>query len=63
METKEPASGPAFKGDPFFEQLKADILEGAAAADRGELIPLDQAIAHARAAIDKVAARRESEQR
>jgi hypothetical protein len=45
MDTKEPVSNdtPASKGDPFFEQLKADVLEGAAAADRGELFTIDEA--------------------
>jgi len=49
------------KRDPFFEGLKADLLDGLGSLDRGERVPLDEAIAHAHAAIDEVAKRRASE--
>ncbi len=42
------------KGDPFFEQLKADVLEGAAAADRGELFTIDEARARALGTIARI---------
>jgi hypothetical protein len=37
---------PQIKGDPFFEQLRADVLEGIAALDRGEGISIEQVQAH-----------------
>jgi len=46
------------KGDPFFEQLKADVLEGFASAERGPCVPFEEAIANARAIIERVAAER-----
>ena len=46
------------KGDPFFEQLKADVLEGFASAERGPCITADESIAEARATIARVAAER-----
>ncbi len=42
------------KSDPFFEKLKADVLEGAASLDRGEGIPAAEVYAKARALIDKI---------
>ncbi len=36
------------KGDPFFEQLKADVQEGIDAADRGKLISAEDVRAHFR---------------
>jgi predicted transcriptional regulator len=30
--------------DPFYEGLRADILEGAADADRGDLVDLEEVI-------------------
>ncbi len=42
------------KADPFFDQLKADVLEGAASLDRGEGIPAEAVYAKAYALIDKI---------
>ncbi len=39
-------SGYPPKGDPFFEQLKADIQEGIDSADRCELFSDEQVRAH-----------------
>jgi hypothetical protein len=39
-----------------FEQLKADVLKGAASLDRGEGIPASEVYAKVRALIDKIEA-------
>ena len=49
------------KADPFFEQLKADLLEGAASLDRGEGIPAEAVYAKAYALIDKIEKERDEE--
>jgi hypothetical protein len=46
--TPETPSAAPLKGDPFFAQLKADIEEGVAAADRGELFTVEEARERAR---------------
>jgi hypothetical protein len=49
------------KSDPFFEQLKADVLEGAASLDRGEGIRAAEVYTKARALIDKIEKDRDEE--
>ena len=49
------------KADPFFDQLKADVLEGAASLDRGEGIPADALYAKAYALIDKIEKERDED--
>jgi antitoxin ParD1/3/4 len=56
MDTKEPIANQTSvsKCDPFFEQLKADVLEGAAAADRGELFTIEEARARTLGTIARI---------
>jgi len=46
------------KGDPFFEQLKADVLEGFASAENGVCVTAEESIAEARAIIERIRAER-----
>jgi predicted transcriptional regulator len=42
------------QSDPFFEQLKIDVLEGLEEAERGELVPAEDVWAQVDGAIYKV---------
>ena len=50
------------KHNPFFEQLKADIQAGVEQADRGEMIPLEDSLARAHAAVLKIADEQDAQQ-
>jgi antitoxin ParD1/3/4 len=56
MDTKEAIANQTSvsKCDPYFEQLKADVLEGAAAADRGELFTIEEARARTLGTIARI---------
>jgi hypothetical protein len=49
------------KANPFFDQLEADVHEGAASLDRGEAIPAYDVYARAYALIDKIEKERDEE--
>ncbi len=46
------------QGDPFFEQLKKDVLEGFASAETSPCVSAEASIAQARATIARIAAER-----